>query len=43
MADFAEGMYHFVESEDIVPALLLTRHLYQKLALSDWQGCESSF
>jgi len=49
LGDIAGRMYHFVEAEDIVPALLFTRHLYQNLALSDWQlqtilwvaGCKS--
>ena len=49
LGDIAKQMYHFVEAEDIVPALLFSHHLYQKLALSDWQlrtilwaaGCKS--
>ena len=50
LGDIAGPMYHFVEAEDVVPALLFTRNLYQKLALSDWQlrtifwaaGCKSN-
>ena len=33
----SDKMYHFVNAGDIIPALLFTRQLYQKLAYSDEQ------
>ena len=51
LGDIAGRMYHFVEAGDIVPGALFTHHLYQRLALYDWQldiilwlaGCKSNW